>query len=234
MGDFGQRVTGEGRLALIPGGAGGQEPPATACVVTRGAVRAGDRNDPWVIPAGAALRALAEAAQAHGVDLELAVRVTAECALVCDDLAAAGVSELELLDVAAAEAGVDGPVDSATAAYLRRLSCRAGGVGRSGRPGETGGQGGHGDSSGASLPGRTVPLGGAVSPRSLPLGDAVTVGLPVRLAARLLRADLDVLLAAAPLERALAWEVAAVLSGRTMSEWAPLTALAGVRARTSR
>lgn len=202
MGDFGQRVTGEGRLALIPGGAGGQEPPATACVVTRGAVRAGDRNDPWVIPAGAALRALAEAARAHGVDLELAVRVTAECALVCDDLAAAGVSELELLDVAAAEAGVDGPVDSATADYLRRLSCRAGQAG------------------GAS--------------RARPLGDAVTVGLPVRLAARLLRADLDVLLAAAPLERALAWEVAAVLSGRTMSEWAPLTALASVRARTSR
>jgi hypothetical protein len=51
-------------------------------------------------------------------------------------------------------------------------------------------------------------------------------GLPVRLSTRLLSADLAELLAAADLERARAWEIAAVLDGRTISEWAPLTALA--------
>ncbi len=47
----------------------------------------------------------------------------------------------------------------------------------------------------------------------------------MRLSGRLLRVDLDALIASADVERALAWEVAALLDGRTISEWAPIVAL---------
>jgi len=178
-------AAGAGQLA--EGDPWGAAPPAE-CVVARSAVRAGDRHEPWTLPVGDALRALAGAAGEAGVDVELAVRLTVECALVCDDLRAAGVDPAALDAVAAAER-VAGELDAAAAAYLRRLTGRRRGT------------------------------------AARALGEVVTAGLPLRLSARLLAADLDALVAAVPLERALAWETAAVLAGRTMSEWAPLAAL---------
>jgi hypothetical protein len=57
-------------------------------------------------------------------------------------------------------------------------------------------------------------------------GGAATVGLPARLATRILRAGgPDAVLAPKRLQRGLAWEIAAVAAGLTMSEWAFLAAL---------
>jgi hypothetical protein len=184
------------RLRVLTGGRGEEHvaPTLGECVVSRGAVRAGDRHDPWTLPVTAALRELGRAAGACGVDVELAVRLAVECALVCDDLLLAGTDPAQL-DLAAGAERVAGEIDASAAPYLRRLT--------------------HGR---RDIPARA-------------LDEVVTVGLPVRLSGRLLRADLDALLAGVPLERALAWETAAVLRSRTMSEWAPLTALRLAAAR---
>ncbi|MDW5597224.1 hypothetical protein VSS74_22950 [Conexibacter stalactiti] len=157
------------------------------CVVSRAAVRAGDRHEPWTLPVGGALAAVADAAATAGVEFELAVRLCAEAALVRDDLRAVGAG-VGALDALAGAAVVATRVDASDCAYLRRLTRR-----------------------------------GAQERRTL--GDAVIVGLPARLSARLLAVDVDDLLANADVESALAWEIAAVLDGRTISEWAPLAAL---------
>ena len=202
--------------------------PGGECVVSRGAVRAGDRHDPWTLPTSAAVRALAAEAARVGLDPELAVRLTVECALVCDDLRAAG-ADPAALDAAAAAERVGDEIDPAAAAYLRRLTQCMGTASSPLRPA-------HPRPPGPPLPPSPPATVPAAEPASSPfppareLGPVVTFGLPVRLGGRLLHTDLDALLAAAvrgaaPLERALAWEVAAVLAGRTMSEWAPLTAL---------
>lgn len=175
------RASDAGARDRADGGSSGE------CVVSRGAVRAGDRHEPWTLVVGDAVHALAGSAYAMGIDFELAGRLALECALVCDDLRAAGVEPASLDAVAAAQP-VEGQLDAAASAYLRRLTQRPGAERRE-------------------------------------LGDAVTLGLPVRLGARLLRADLDALVASADLARAVTWEIAAVLTGRTMSEWAPLAAL---------
>lgn len=185
--DGGWRVGPE----LGGGEAWGAVPPAE-CVVVRNAVRAGDRHEPWVLPVTGGIAALVARARTAGVDVELAVRLTVECALVCGDLCTAG-ADPAALDAAAATEQVTGELDAAAAAYLRRLT---------GRRGEA-----------------------VTVRRSAPSGEVVTVGLPVRLSSRLLAADLDGLVSAVSLDRALAWETAAVLAGRTMSEWAPLAAL---------
>lgn len=185
----------DGGWRVGPGGGEevwGAAPPAE-CSVARNAVRSGDRHEPWTLPVTDALRALAADADDAGIDVELAVRLAVECALVCEDLRAAGVDPATL-DTAAAAERVGRELDAATAAYLRRLT------------------------------GARAPAAPAV-PAVRRLGEVVVAGLPIRLSARLLGADLDRLVAAAPLARALAWETAAVLGGRTMSEWAPLTAL---------
>ena len=57
----------------------------------------------------------------------------------------------------------------------------------------------------------------------------VVVGLPLRLTARLLRTSIDGLLESADPVRAVAWELSALLEGRTISEWAPLAALRELR-----
>jgi hypothetical protein len=62
-----------------------------------------------------------------------------------------------------------------------------------------------------------------------PTAAGVTVGLPLRLTARLLGASIDGLLEAADPVRAVAWELSALLEGRTISEWAPLAALRELR-----
>jgi hypothetical protein len=189
-------------LRLVRGEAAASDPRADEldeCVVSRAAVRAGDRHEPWTLPAGSAMQALAAQAADAGVELELAVRLCVEAALAHADLRAAGIGAagsdahpagggLAQLDALAAAASVTTRVDACDCAYLRRLTRR-----------------------------------GAHERRTL--GDAVIVGLPARLSGRLLDADLDALLANADVGSALAWEIAAVLDGRTISEWAPLTAL---------
>lgn len=205
---------GSGRRAGF-GAASGSDLGAALeeCVVSRVAVRAGDRHEPWTLPAGDALHALADAAAAAGVEFELAVRLCVERALVREDLRAAG-ADLARLDALAAAADVAAPVNAADCAYLRRLTRRD------------------------------------PAPQRRELGDAVIVGLPARLSARLLTAlpalageapggaaaeALDDLLADAnaDVESALAWEIAAVLDGRTISEWAPLAALRALAAAPS-
>lgn len=62
------------------------------------------------------------------------------------------------------------------------------------------------------------------------LGSTVNVGLPMRLTARLLGADLHDLLAGANVPRAREWEIAALSEGMTLSEWA---AWAALRARSA-
>jgi hypothetical protein len=62
-----------------------------------------------------------------------------------------------------------------------------------------------------------------------PTTAGVTVGLPLRLTARLLSTSIDALLEAADPVRAVAWELSALLEGRTISEWAPLAALRELR-----
>ncbi|HST40086.1 MAG TPA: hypothetical protein VLK58_11280 [Conexibacter sp.] len=183
------------------------------CVVSRAAIRAGDRHEPWTLPAGDALHALADAAATAGVEFELAVRLCVERALVREDLRAAG-ADVARLDALAAAAVVAAPVDAADCAYLRRLTRRE------------------------------------PAPQRRTLGDAVIVGLPARLSARLLAAlpaltgeepdgaaaaALDDLLADANADvaSALAWEIAAVLDGRTISEWAPLAAMRALAAAPS-
>jgi hypothetical protein len=70
-----------------------------------------------------------------------------------------------------------------------------------------------------------------VSPyRPQPTAAGVRVGLPVRLTARLLGVPIDALLESANPVRARAWELCALLEGRTISEWAPLAALRELRA----
>jgi hypothetical protein len=72
---------------------------------------------------------------------------------------------------------------------------------------------------------RRLSGGDGAEPRAL--GEQVTIGLPLRLSTRLSRAGaLDALLGDA-VGDALAWELAAVMQGRTISEWAALTALRG-------
>lgn len=181
------RALDGGRSASGGRAVGGGRAWAGECVVSRGAVRAGDRNEPWTLAVDDAVRTLAGSAFAMGIDFELACRLAIECALVGDDLRAVGV-EPSSLDAVAAAQPVEEQLDAAASAYLRRLTQRP-----------------------------------DVERREL--GEAVTLGLPVRLGARLLRADLDALVASADLARAIAWETAAVLAGRTMSEWAPLAAL---------
>ena len=193
---------------------GGCEAPAGGgeCVVSRGAVRAGDRHEPWTVRVTDAVRALARAADASAVDFELAARVGVEWALVCEDLRQVAVDPAAL-DRPAAVERVTGELDAAAAAYLRRLTAWGGGD----------------DGAAPRFGGADAAAGAGAGAGSPAAGELVTVGLPARLSARLLRADLDALLAAVELERALAWEVAALLTGRTMSEWAPLTALALTR-----
>lgn len=174
------------KLRALPGGLG-DGPPPDECAVSRGAVRAGDRNEPWTLATSLPLRRLAGAAYAIGIDLELAIRIALESALACEDLLGAGVDPA-LLDAPAATERVDGQLDAAASAYLRRLTHERD------------------------------------SPRR-DLGEALTVGLPARLSARLLRADLDRLLTTADIARAIRWETAAVLTGRTISEWVLLAAL---------
>lgn len=224
-------VRGAGDLVRAEGpvdGAGGE------CVVSRGAVRVGDRNEPWTVPVTDAVRALAAAGARCGVDFELAARVGVEWALVCDDLRVVGVDPAAL-DRPAAVERVTGELDAAAASYLRRLTAWGGGAAGA-RPGTAaaagaggagaGGAGGAGaGAAGAAGAGTAVGAGAGGAGAGAALGELVTVGLPARLSARLLRADLGALLAAVELERALAWEVAALLTGRTLSEWAPLTAL---------
>ena len=179
------------QLRAVPGGREGAAgegitAPLDECVISRRAVRAGDRHEPWTLAASPALRALAGSAYAVGIDVELAVRIALESELACADLSAAGVDPVRLDAIAEAER-VDGQLDAAACAYLRRLTHERG--------------------------------------AACHVGDTVTVGLPLRLSSRLLRADLDALLATADIARAIRWETAAVLTGRTISEWAPLAAL---------
>ena len=159
---------------------------------SRTAVRAGDRHDPWTFAVTPRLRTLAATASALGVDLSLAVRVVVERGLTLRDLYALGVDPAPL-DAIARAARIDGALDAASAAYVRRLS---------------GGDG--------------------AAPRAL--GVQVTVGLPLRMSTRLSGAgELDALLVSDAVSAALAWELAAVLQGRTISEWAALTALRAAR-----
>lgn len=160
--------------------------PVDEVVVARAAVR-GERNEPWTLPVTDELRALDEDAARAGLDLEIALRLVTETALVSRDLEGVGVS-LELLDAAAACATVDLRVDACDAAYLRRLTT-------------------------------------STARATRPLDAVVIAGLPARLSTRLLAVDVSDLVRDASLSRARAWEIAAVLSGRTISEWAPLTAL---------
>jgi hypothetical protein len=196
--------------------------------ISRAATRAGDRHDPWTFVASPALRQLADAAAAAGVDFELAMRIVVEGTLAEWELRSAGVDPA-LLDATAARACAGAQLDDAARAYLRRLTAGRGAV----APDADAAVGGDGASAGAcemaadSL-GGTAAAGGDATPSPIApraFGDAVTVGLPVRLSGRLLRVDLDALIASADVERALAWEVAALLDGRTISEWAPLVAL---------
>jgi hypothetical protein len=160
--------------------------PVDEVVVAHVALR-GERNEPWTLPVTDDLRALDTDAARAGFDLELALRLVTETALVIEDLELLDVS-FERLDALAAGATVRGTVDPCHAAYLRRLT--------------------------ASSP---------RAPRDL---DAfVVAGLPARLSTRLLAVDVPALVGRADLERARTWEIAAVLEGRTISEWAPLTAL---------
>lgn len=156
-------------------------------MISRSAVRVGDRHDAWTFTASDAMRTLTGAAYATGIDFELAVRLVVESALICDDLDPLGIDVLQL-DVAAATERVERQLDAAASAYVRRLT------------------------RGCNAPRRE-------------LSEAVTVGLPVRLNARLLQADIEALLERGDIARAIRWETAAVLTGRTMSEWAPLMAL---------
>lgn len=181
-----------GRAASAPSAATSRDASGRAdsrdeCTISRAATRAGDRHEPWTLPASPALERLADTAHAAGVEFELAARLAIEHALACADLRALGIAPAAL-DAAAAGERVAGELDAADCAYLRRLTQRR-----------------------------------EVARRDD--GELVCVGLPARLTARLLQADLDALLAAAAVEQALAWEIAAVVSGRTISEWAPLTAL---------
>jgi len=197
------------------------EGPLPEVRISRAATRAGDRHDPWTFVASPALRQLADAAAAAGVDFELAMRIVVEGTLAEWELRSAGVDPA-LLDATAAQACAGAQLDEAARAYLRRLTAGRGAVAPEGEV-AAGGDGGLGASARA---GEIAAGGGqaaAVAPRAF--GDAVTVGLPVRLSGRLLRVDLDALIASADVERALAWEVAALLDGRTISEWAPLVAL---------
>jgi hypothetical protein len=57
------------------------------------------------------------------------------------------------------------------------------------------------------------------------LPDPVRVGLPVRLADRSVGVDLEAVVRVARLDDAIAWELAATLAGRNMTEWAVLTLL---------
>lgn len=200
---------GNGAMRDVGREAWGAEPPAE-CVVVRNAVRAGDRHEPWVLPVTGGIAALVARTRAVGVDVELAVRLTVECALVCGDLCTAG-ADPAALDAAAATERVTGELDAASAAYLRRLTGRRGEAVTGRRP------------AGVAPSGEAVAAPRRAQPA--PLGEVVTVGLPLRLSSRLLAADFDALVSAVSLDRALAWETAAVLAGRTMSEWAPLTAL---------
>lgn len=160
--------------------------PVDELLVARVAVR-GERNEPWTLSVTHDLRTLDDEAAGAGLDLELALRLATEAALVCSDLIALDVS-LEAIDEVAAGAAVSGAVDPCHAAYLRRLT---------------------------TSPPR--------APRAL---DALIVaGLPTRLSTRLLAVDLAELIKGTSLSRARSWEIAAVLDGRTISEWASLTAL---------
>lgn len=179
---------GSGTLGAARAGRAGAAPPLDECVVSRGAVRVGDRHEPWTLAATDALRRLAASAYAVGIDFELATRLAVECELTCRDLRAAGIDPAQL-DAAAATERVEQQLDASACAYLRRLTQLR-----------------------DDAPRRD-------------LGDAVTVGLPSRLSARLVRTDVGELLADADIARAIRWETAAVLAGRTISEWAPLTAL---------
>ena len=160
--------------------------PVEELLVARVAVR-GERNEPWTLSVTHDLRALDEKSARAGLDLELALRLVTETALVCGDLTALAVP-LATIDEAAAGAAVGRAVDPSHAAYLRRLTA---------------------------------------SPPRLPraLDALVVAGLPTRLSTRLLAVDLAELIRGASLARARSWEIAAVLEGRTISEWASLTAL---------
>lgn len=181
------------RLRGLQGGGAHGRPPVEECVISRGAVRAGDRHEPWTFHATGRWRALADEATAHGLDFELTARLAVECGLICRDLRAAGAG-VAAVDAVAAVGRVGGRLDAAASAYLRRLTQA-----------------------------QNVPR--------QELGESVTVGLPLRLSTRLLVVDVDALIADADadLDRAIAWEIAAVLAGRTMSEWAPLAALSSRR-----
>lgn len=184
-------------LRALPGGSPADAPTIDECRISRVAGRTGDRHDPWTLKASEPVRVLARGAAARGVDLELAVRLTVEHALVRRDLIAIGV-DAGTVDLVAHAARVSDRLDASAATYLRRL---------------------------------THPRDGVRSN----LGDSITVGLPLRLTARLLAVSIETLIREADLDRAIAWEVAAVVAGRTMSEWAPLAALsAGASARSSR
>ncbi len=198
--------------------------------ITRAATRAGDRHDPWTFVASPALLQLADAAAAAGVDFELAMRIVVEGTLAEWELRSAGVDPA-LLDGVAAQACAGAQLDEAARAYLRRLTAgRGAGTARTSFGADVGASF-DADAAGASAAGTTFAdaassADAAGTERAArDFGDAVTVGLPVRLSGRLLRVDLDALIASADVERALAWEVAALLDGRTISEWAPIVAL---------
>jgi hypothetical protein len=194
--------------------------PSTEVRITRAATRAGDRHDPWTFVASPALLQLADAAAAAGVDFELAMRIVVEGTLAEWELRSAGVDPA-LLDGAAAQACAGAQLDEAARAYLRRLTAGRGPVSVDAVAGASRAA----DADALDAAPRAIDAD-AFTPRATrQFGDAVTVGLPVRLSGRLLRVDLDALVASADVERALAWEVAALLDGRTISEWAPIVAL---------
>jgi len=59
----------------------------------------------------------------------------------------------------------------------------------------------------------------------------VTISVPVRLLCRAAEIDVAIAIGSGHIETALAWEIAAVASGRTMSEWALVTLLSAAASR---
>lgn len=186
-----ERRTGRARgITVLPGGRAGACEPQGFVVSTR----AGDRLEPWALPASPAVARLITRAAAAGIDQELAVRLCVEAALARAALCAVGVDPAAV-DRLAEPTRFQQRLDDRDASYARRLTHAAG---------------------------DRQPQ----APRT-----PTTIGLPLRLTAQLADVDLGDLLRDADPERARAWELAALADGRTMTEWALLTALQTQNAR---
>lgn len=88
--------------------------------------RAGDRLEPWALPASPVVARLAERAAAAGLEPELAVRLCVEAALARIALNHAGVDP-RLVDQLADAPRFQQRLDDRDASYARRLTHAAGG-----------------------------------------------------------------------------------------------------------